>query len=388
MGCCANKVHYALIANVFDADPLMSRFVFLYTVPVAESIHGRNVHCEYAGVLLHSGLPRLECSSIYPNQCRRKLRHIELRDSTSNQITMGTISLTSRILLQNVVLATDFSESSTAAVSYAASIARNYHGKLFVVHVIPPEMYPSALPESRPSGELSIQQWVETQMQALLTSEALRNVSHEGIVKQGEVWDSLQEVVYRYNVDAIVTGTRGRRGAKKLIMGSVAEEILRLSPVPVLAVRPDIPDGRDQLRTILHPSDFSGDSMGALAYALSLAQEFQSQMILLHVAPVVSNDPEVRNRLQTFFADQLRQIIPAETSLWSQQQLVVELGDPTDAILRCAEVYKADLIVMGVRGAGSMARASTHFGSTAYRVITDSRAPVLSVRKKQENVRF
>jgi nucleotide-binding universal stress UspA family protein len=97
-------------------------------------------------------------------------------------------------------------------------------------------------------------------------------------------------------------------------------------------------------------------------------------------------DPELRPRLHAFFSDQLRQIVPQETKFWSQQQLVVEFGDPTDAILKCADEYKANLIVMGVKGAGSMMRAATHFGSTAHRVISAARAPVLSVRPLQQGI--
>jgi nucleotide-binding universal stress UspA family protein len=298
---------------------------------------------------------------------------------------MSYMSLGTRIRLENVVLATDFSQASTAAVGYATSIARNYQGRVYVVHVIPPEVY--SPPETIPRIEEDVQRWVEEQMNGLLASEQLQDVPHEGIVKHGEIWDALEPIISHHNADVIVTGTRGRRGLQKLVMGSVAEEILRLSPIPVLTVRPDAAQtGRHVIRTILYPTDFSAESMRALAYALSIAQEFQSCMILLHVAPSMHHDPEVRNRLQSFFSDQLRQIVPAETASWCQQQLVVEFGDPAEAILQCADAYKADLIVMGVRGSGSMVRASTHFGSTAYRVISQVRAPVFSVRQLHQDI--
>src|SRR6185503_18408889 len=121
-------------------------------------------------------------------------------------------------------------------------------------------------------------------------------------VRHGEIWDGLEQVISQHNADVIVTGTRGRRGLRKLIMGSVAEEILRVSPVPVLTVHPEAGQTcPHEPRTILFPTDFSADSMRALAYALSLAQEFQARMIFLHVASSIHDDPEVRNRLQTFF---------------------------------------------------------------------------------------
>ena len=300
---------------------------------------------------------------------------------------MSFINLSARLRLQNVVLATDFSDASKAAVGYAAAIARTYQGKVYAVHVIVPEVYTYNPPETLPQIEERVQRWAEEQMKTLMGSEQLRHVPHEGMVRHGEVWDALEQVISQHNADVIVTGTRGRRGLRKLVMGSVAEEILRLSPLPVLTVHPEAGQTRPhEPRTILFPTDFSADSILALAYALSLAQEFQACMIFLHAAPSMPGDAEVRNRLQTFFSDQLRQMIPPETQSWCRQQLVVEFGDPSQAILQCADNYKADLIVMGVRGAGSMVRAATHFGSTAYRVISAARAPVLSVRQFHQDM--
>jgi nucleotide-binding universal stress UspA family protein len=300
---------------------------------------------------------------------------------------MSYVSLTARIGLRNVVLATDFSDASQAAVGYAAAIAKTYQGRVYAVHVIVPEVYTYTPVETLPQIEETVQRWAEEQMKALMGSEQLRDVPHEGMVRHDEIWDGLEQVITRHNADVIVTGTRGRRGLRKLVMGSVAEEILRLSPVPVLTVHPEAGQASPrEPRTILFPTDFSADSLRALAYALSLAQEFQASMIFLHVAPSMHNDPEVRNRLQTFFSDQLREMVPAETRSWCRQQVVVEFGDPSQAILQCADTYKADLIVMGVRGAGSMVRAATHFGSTAYRVISAARAPVLSVRPSHQDM--
>ena len=298
---------------------------------------------------------------------------------------MTEISLTSRIRLQNIVLATDFSNASRAAIGYAAAIARTYQGRVYLVHVIPPEVYWWVPPESLSEAEESVEENARLQMEVLLASEQLRDVPHEGIIKHGEIWDGLQPVVTQHNADVIVAGTRGRRGPQKLVMGSVAEEILRLSSVPVLTVHPEAAQtSAHDPHTILFPTDFSTDSMRALAYALSLAQEFQACMIFLHVAPSMHNDPKVRDRLQAFFSDQLRQIIPGETQAWCEQQVVVEFGDPSQAILQCADSYKTDLIVMAVRGAGSMVRASTHFGSTAHRVISAARVPVLSIRSLEQ----
>ena len=294
---------------------------------------------------------------------------------------MSYPNYSARIKLENVLLATDFSESSRAAVGYAATVAGHYGGRVYVVHVIPPEAYQFAPPETIPTVEEGVKRWTEQQMKALLASEQLQGLPHEGLLKYGEIWDALAEVVEQQRVHLIVVGTRGRRGLKKLIMGSVAEEIFRLSPVPVLTVRPDAAQtGAHQFRTLLYPTDFSADSIGAMPYVLSLGQEFQSCVIFLHAAPA-SADIESRSRLNEFFQERLRKIIPTEALSWCEPKLLVEFGDPAEVILKAADQYKVDLIVMGVRGAGSLTRASTHVGSTAYRVVSEARAPVMSVRQ-------
>lgn len=291
------------------------------------------------------------------------------------------ISLIAPIRFQNVLLATDFSDASFAAVGHAAVVARSYQGTVHVVHVIVPEVYWWAPPESLPSIEEGIETWAQREMKVLLASERLRDIPHNGIIKHGEIWDVLQSYVAQHQTDLIVTGTRGRRGLRKLVMGSVAEEILRLSSVPVLTVQPDAsPSGIRVLRNVLYPTDFSVDSIRALAYALSLSQRFQASVTLLYVAHRTSYDSQVHDRLEAFFIDQLRQLVPPETASQCQQQFIVKFGDPTAEILRCADECSADLIVMGVRGVGAIVRATTHFGSTAYRVISEARAPVFSVR--------
>ena len=225
------------------------------------------------------------------------------------------ISLITPIRFQNVLLATDFSAASVAAVGHAAAVARSYQGTVDVVHVIVPEVYWWAPPESLPSIEEGIKIWAEREMKALLASEQLRDVPHVGIIEHGETWDVLQSYGAQHKIDLIVTGTRGRRGLHKLVMGSVAEEILRLSSVPVLTVQPDSSlSGIKVLHNVLYPTDFSVDSALALVYALSLSQRFQARITLLHVANRASHDSETHDRLRAFFLDQLRQLIPSETA--------------------------------------------------------------------------
>jgi len=291
------------------------------------------------------------------------------------------VAKTTRISLKNVLLSTDFSTASDAALPYAVEVAKQFEAKLYVVHVVFPELYEALPEEAGQSAMVQAKQHAERRMQQLLSSSPFAGVPHEGIVRAGEIWDELAGIIQERHIDLVATGTHGRRGAKKMLLGSIAEEIFRLSPIPVLTVGPAVSVSfSHELRSILHPTDFSAHSWQAAEYALSLAKEFQSCLTWLHVVQQPGPDPLNRTRLRNFFGERLRELVPAEASNWCQPEYRVEFGDPVENIVRIAGQSKADLIVMGVWGADALARATTHAGNVAYRVVAESTAPVLTFR--------
>jgi nucleotide-binding universal stress UspA family protein len=287
-----------------------------------------------------------------------------------------------RIHFENILYSTDFSQASNIALPYAVALAEHYGARIYAVHAISPEALVYFPPESVRLAVEAAEVSAKECMERLTSSAIFGDVPHESLVKQGEVWDVLRAVVSEYKIDLIAVGTRGRRGINKLIMGSVAEEVSRLAPCPVLTVGPhgsDTPP-QHQFRRILFATDFSADSVRAMDYAISLAEEFEASLTVMHVAVSPQIDPNVKTRMTDFFTECLCELIPAEVVPWCTLDYVVEFGIPADAILnRCID-KKTDLIVMGTRGAGSMIRASTHFGGTVHRVVTEAHCPVLTIR--------
>jgi nucleotide-binding universal stress UspA family protein len=137
------------------------------------------------------------------------------------------------------------------------------------------------------------------------------------------------------------------------------------------------------LQKVLVASDFSIDSELALQFALSFAQEYQTELHLLHVlpvalAPVVANlPPEVESEFQRA-ARLLQQSVPDEARLWCKVLQAVKTGQPYREILSYAEENRIDLICMGVHGAGFAMRAL--FGSNTDRVLRQAPCPVLIAR--------
>jgi len=286
------------------------------------------------------------------------------------------------IKLKNFLLLTDFSPSSELALPYAVALARQYGGKVYVAHVISPEMYEYLPPELIPQVRTEIQTYGQRRMQELLTRPELQEVRREAIVREGEIWDTLKKLVADLHIEVIVVGTRGRRGVKKALTGAVADEVLHRAESPVLTVGPRcgcIAPERKPKR-ILYATDFSADSVRALAYAVSLAETFGATLVPTYVAPQIGEDPSAKTRFEEFFEERLQELLAGQTSSRSHCDYRVKFGTAADGILQAADEEKADLIVMGIRGAGSLVRAVHHLGSTADRVVAEACCPVLTVR--------
>jgi nucleotide-binding universal stress UspA family protein len=218
-------------------------------------------------------------------------------------------------------------------------------------------------------------------MERLVKEAEFGTVPHEVLLKQGELWETLRNMVEQYRIDVIALGTGGRRGLQEVLMGSIAEEILRLAHRPVLAVGPDTrePPPESEPRCILLANDFSVNCLRAVACADSLAHKFGARLVSLHVAPEAPEDPETATRLEQFFLQRLEQSLDVAAFLKGQLEFRVEFGLPADSILKSASEHAVDLIVVGVRGAGTVIRPSCHLGKTTYHLVSQARCPVFAV---------
>ena len=118
------------------------------------------------------------------------------------------------VSLRNILLATDFSDASEKAFTYAAAIARRYGSKISLVHVIPPESdsFIPEIPGDRQRHE------AERQLENIATRSALNQIPHETLLRTGSVWSALSAVIHRQDTDLVVLGTHGRSGLKKLVV--------------------------------------------------------------------------------------------------------------------------------------------------------------------------
>jgi nucleotide-binding universal stress UspA family protein len=202
-----------------------------------------------------------------------------------------------------------------------------------------------------------------------------------------------------FRSDLIVMGTRGRSGLARVLLGSVAERVLREAHCPVItiprALSDDAHSGTGQWSPILCPTDFSPSCMKALRFALWAAQEEDARLILLNVvawpATIVAIEPlpilmdalPTRTELEQRAYERLVAALPDDARR-RRTGVVIAVGDPSDAILRIAADNAVTLIVMGVQSRSHT--SMTVFGSTTRRVIEAARCPVLSIRAEPHDV--
>ena len=299
---------------------------------------------------------------------------------------------------KRVLVATDFSEASRKALAHALRIARRFAGDITLVHAIAPAGAYQPIPMDPLPRELDRQLLqAEEEMTSLVKQQAIKDVPCHTVVQEGRVWDVLSTLMQEEHADLIVVGTHGRGGLKKIVLGSIAEQVVRLADSPVLTVGPQVPDppsGEQSFSTILFATDFGPASAKAFPYALSLAEEYAAKLILLHVVPLPVMGPgafgaseyaaneliQWESRVQEDSAQKLRDLIPPDAALACEPEYVVGTNFVPDGILSCAETNKADLIVMGVNAAGS-ARIASHFPwDLTHEVVCRANCPVLTVR--------
>ncbi len=301
-------------------------------------------------------------------------------------------------MIRHVLCPIDFSDFSRHALDHAVAIAHLYEARVTVLHVSSPAH------EGMLLSTVGVPPLPTTRDRSHLIARTKQFVEQEiGAVASVEIAVSEAEDVYRdiltnagaLHADLLVMGTHGRSGFDRLVLGSVTEKVLRKAPCPVLTVprrAPDVvPAGRVLYKRILCGVDFSDASMAALSYALSLAQQADAWLGVVHVVellPGVYDTPLPRalsDLAREIEADARRRFnaaMPATAREACQVEDIVVVGHVRRTLVSLAEERHAELIVLGVQGRGAIDRML--FGSTADYVVRRASCPVLTTRELQQ----
>ena len=294
-----------------------------------------------------------------------------------------------RMIFKNILLASDYSASANLAMPYAAGMARSFGATLYAMHVQEPINY--ALPPGTWQG-LELTHDMEKQFLVEAIRRDFPEVKPRVLHGEGVVWRAIEGAIRSHDIDLVVVGTRGRAGIGKALLGSVAEEILRHAPCPVLTVGPQAcheAGRRGRMASILFATDFGAASLGAAPIAVSLAEEYQAKLTLLHVKEKRGgNEMQMPCDGAEACEQRLRGLVAEEAKLWCEPHFVVDCGagdrrgTAWERILWQAEAREADLIVMGVHAPEAVfPGAETHLEiATVHGVVAHARMPVLTVR--------
>jgi len=288
-----------------------------------------------------------------------------------NQPTKTSNSSSALVWLRNILVATDFSQSSDRALEHALAVARTYNSKIVLAHVIPVDFMMA--PELVDASREHMRRAAREGMERIRASNRFFAVPHQEFIEEGALWPSLEALIEKHDIDLIVVGTHGVGAAEKLLIGSGAEQIFRQARIPVMTIGPDVwrePLYGIELKNILFATAFGLGAERQAGYAFSLAEQNRSRITLLHVEHHVGEEQEI--------VQQLRELIPAATDLHCLPLFRVERGDPVKQILRVAQETRADLIVLGAKTRKGLAGHVPH--TKAYRVVCGASCPVLTIK--------
>jgi len=330
--------------------------------------------------------------------------------------------------LKNVLFATDFSEGSLAALSHAAAIVRAFGANLHLCHIESSAPLSAGLADPRlywAAGEDASQR-----LSALRSLPVLKGIKPGLVLGEGDLRKELLRIVRESDIDLLVAGTRGRTGFRKMLLGSVIEEICRTVTCPILTVGPGLPDRAALARAgmaepesvnqeqpaersttpstvqpiapavaqtgwaraegggsaiaghrpspyehILFPTNLSELSEKTVPYISLLAEKFGAQVTVLHVLPndETSTAAELSQNeaVRDVMIEQFAALVPFKT------EFIVARGNTAETVLRVAREKQVGIVAMAIRNAF---RPGILRERTAYRIVAGAQCPVLTVR--------
>ena len=306
---------------------------------------------------------------------------------------MSTHEMTHLQALTRILCPVDLGELSVRTLAYAGEIARWYGCELTALHVVP-----AFEPAEVPPGRLFDPVKFVYPMTGDEIEEELRRAAHAAAVnadrvcvaaRSGDPSRVIVEQAVAAHADLLVVSTHGRSGWNRLVLGSVAETVLRTAPCPVFTVPPHAPEmpSRVAVDTVLCAVDFSPASLRAVGFAVDVARRAAATLTLLEVVEWLAEEeprtiahfsvPEARACLMNDERARLETLVAEQPPAGRGAATRVAAGRAYRQILHAASEIGADLIVMGAQGRGGTPLAS--LGSTTHLVVRGATCPVLTV---------
>ncbi len=290
--------------------------------------------------------------------------------------------------IKNILVPVDFSKFSDRAVKYALFLAENYAANITLLHSIVLLHEEAHEEETLKAYEKSIRLLEEDShrlFQEHHEDAGTKNVTINSVTIRGiSAADSILDFINDNGFDLVVMGTHGRTGFKKWIYGSVAERVVRLSPVPVITIHEPLKEF--DIKKVLIPIDFSEYSKKAAQAGVEIAKKFGAKLEFLHVVDQAIHPAFYVSGVESVFTidrelkERTRDNLKTFAGNGNGGTFTVIEGRPAREIVNYAEHINADFIVMATRGLGGLEHLL--IGSTTERVVRWASVPVLTVERE------
>ncbi len=281
--------------------------------------------------------------------------------------------------IDKILWSTDFSDEAQEALLYADAFAKTFDAKIIALHVIPdisPALYDAALVVK---GELAKRvAYVKEEAQKKFDSlKKVKNLDFKALVREGNAAKKIIETAEEENVDLIVLGRRGLSAIEKLFIGSVANQVLRNSPVPLLLTKKKT--GKPRFKKILVPTDFSEQEEMERDFAWKLAKGFDSSLTLLHVLELHDYEftPRALEEMFDVVEKRFKQREKKEKEEIPVTEDVYRAINAAVGIVDYADTHKFDMIVISTCVQSKIERF--FLGSTTEKVISYTHVPVFAI---------
>lgn len=291
------------------------------------------------------------------------------------------------LAIQRILFTTDFSDGAARAFPQAVYLADKHDADLHIVNVAEPG---SASGETLPVSPETLQGWLGALGVPGVGLGDLTIVQKQ--IESGSPAERLVGYADDQDIDLVVMGTHGRRGVRRMLLGSVTEEVVRKAACPVFTVQAEAEQAPGQaVHRILVPVDFSEASEMALLHATEIAQTYGADVHLLHVVeevlypsaygvdPPSMSSQNVVGRVENALGKMAREEIGYE-----QVQVSATVGYAPLTILDYVEENEIDLVVIATHGRSGLDRVL--LGSVAERVIRQSPVPVFVVKPDRKSL--
>jgi len=312
---------------------------------------------------------------------------------------------------RRILVPIDFSEESMKTLRVAKLLAERWRAQLDLLHVIPPSpststLYPAMLPIAPSAGRTASADL--KRLKDFAFEQSVQPLPYSCTIRVGAAAEKINETARKTNTYLIAIATRGYTGLKYAFLGSTTAQVMRTAPCPVLVVREveylsakeRARRGRTPLgfKKVLVPLDFSECSRVGLDYALGVAREFRSSLLLFHcvVPPTYAlgaghtalAGPKLIASQQEFAQDEMENLYRELDKKSVEIEMLVGLGSPVEQINECIRRQGVDLVVTSTHGRTGLKRL--FIGSTAEQIVRHAICPVLVVpnrppRRRREN---